>query len=169
VVEGEMEQIDAHLKECTLADYEHIISLKTGQMFALAARFGAMAADCSGPLVEQLSTFGLSVGTAMQVADDIIDLGKVTEERAISGHGSELLLWKGLGRLPLGPEVPSISTDADKKVRMMELLNDHIGRGEDALPIDLHGHLKVRPAASTFLACLRRGPREIVEMVMDAP
>ncbi len=169
VVEGEMEQVDAHGRECTLEEYERIISLKTGQMFALAARFGAMAADCSDTLVKRLSMFGLSVGTVMQVADDITDLGKVTEERAISGHGSELLLWRGLGRLPVGPEVPPRSTDAEKKARMLELLNDHIGRGEDALPINRYGHLKVRPGADAFLASLRRGPREIAEMVMGAP
>lgn len=169
VVEGELAQVDASGKECTLERYERIISLKTGQMFALAARFGAMAADRSDPLIKQLATFGLSVGTIMQVADDITDLGKVTEERAISGHGSELLLWRGLDRLPAGPGVPPRSTDAEKKARMMELLNDHIGRGEDALPTNLSRRLRTRPGAEHLLACLRRAPREIAEIAMDAP
>jgi geranylgeranyl diphosphate synthase, type II len=170
VVEGEIEQIDAFERACTLETYERIISLKTGEMFSLAARFGAMAAESSGQLIEQLSVFGLSVGTTMQIADDIADLGEVTEERALGGQGSELLLWRSLGLSPNNPGTLTKSTDEEKNPRMMELLNEHIGRSLDALPPDPCCQRKVRPGPDHKpLDCLRCAPKDIADMMMYPP
>ncbi|HVO77641.1 MAG TPA: polyprenyl synthetase family protein, partial [Methanomassiliicoccales archaeon] len=54
--------------------YERIISLKTGALFGLAARYGAFAADADSDVLEAMSEFGMWTGRAMQIADDVADL-----------------------------------------------------------------------------------------------
>jgi len=78
--------------------YEIVIDKKTGALFALAARFGAMAADASDDDIEMLSKFGLHLGRAFQIKDDIDDFIEV-----VNGNkdpdvitGTEFLLLRGM-------------------------------------------------------------------------
>ena len=72
--------------------YHNILTKKTGILFSLASSYGAMAADADENTVESFREYGLHLGIAYQVADDISDLGAV-----LSGEkkpGTELLLLK---------------------------------------------------------------------------
>ncbi len=78
--------------------YGAIISRKTGSLFSLAARFGAMAADASENNVELMTRFGLQLGNTYQIQDDIQDLldvitGKKTADPIT---GTEFMLLKCL-------------------------------------------------------------------------
>lgn len=72
--------------------YMNVLTKKTGLLFSLAATFGAMAADADEETVKAFETFGLHLGIAYQVSDDISDLSAVIlgEKKA----GTELLLLK---------------------------------------------------------------------------
>lgn len=74
--------------------YEEVITRKTGEMFGLAARFGAAAAGRSLDLVERMGRFGVSVGRVMQIADDITDLRSSQSGKRGPGNASELLLQR---------------------------------------------------------------------------
>ncbi len=56
--------------------YEAILRGKTGGLIALSARLGAQCAAAQGdePAVEALERFGMEVGVAFQVQDDLLDL-----------------------------------------------------------------------------------------------
>ncbi len=69
---GVVSEITKDLPASTL--YTTIITRKTGSLFSLAARFGAMAADAPTDVVEKMAHFGLQLGNTYQIKDDIQDL-----------------------------------------------------------------------------------------------
>jgi len=74
IAEGEVAQlVTANDTETGEAAYLNVISCKTAQLFAAACRIGAVVAE--RPLVEDdaLDTFGLNLGIAFQLIDDVLD------------------------------------------------------------------------------------------------
>ncbi len=63
---------------------------KTASLFATSAEGGAMVARCTGAEREALRTYGLNVGMAFQVVDDILDFAGDEEEMG-KPIGSDLL------------------------------------------------------------------------------
>jgi geranylgeranyl pyrophosphate synthase len=55
--------------------YHSIIQLKTGSLFAAAARLGALAAGANQRMVKAATQFGALTGEAYQIADDLADGG----------------------------------------------------------------------------------------------
>jgi len=78
--------------------YGAIISRKTGSLFSLAARFGAMAAGAPEKDVEDMARFGLQLGNTYQIQDDIQDLLDVIagSKTADPITGTEFMLLKCL-------------------------------------------------------------------------
>ena len=78
--------------------YEIVIDKKTGALFSLAARFGAMAADASKEDIETMAKFGLHLGRAYQIADDIDDFINVVSQKKTPDAitGTEFILLRGL-------------------------------------------------------------------------
>jgi geranylgeranyl pyrophosphate synthase len=56
--------------------YEDIIRLKTGILFGTACRLGAIAAQADSVMQEACYKFGLRIGEAYQIADDLQDVKK---------------------------------------------------------------------------------------------
>lgn len=79
--------------------YDLIIKQKTGKPFGLAASWGYLAGlngkknGANGQL-QKWTAYGIHVGKAMQIADDIADLDQVMRTRKKAGVGSELLLLR---------------------------------------------------------------------------
>ncbi len=97
--EGELNQIAARLEQSrSERDYFRIIAGKTGQLFAISCRLGARAAGLSLPLQKQLSIFGLRLGMAFQIADDVLDL---TMSSARTGKDSQNDLYNQRLTLPV--------------------------------------------------------------------
>jgi geranylgeranyl pyrophosphate synthase len=63
---------------------------KTASLFATSAEGGAMVARCNGDEREALRTYGLNVGMAFQVVDDILDFAGDEEEMG-KPIGSDLM------------------------------------------------------------------------------
>jgi geranylgeranyl pyrophosphate synthase len=78
--------------------YEIVNDKKTGALFALSARFGAMAAEATDEEIEMMTEFGLHVGRAYQIADDIEDFIDVVSQKKTPDAitGTEFLLLRGL-------------------------------------------------------------------------
>ncbi|MCK4527686.1 polyprenyl synthetase family protein [candidate division WOR-3 bacterium] len=93
---GVAHEITKDLPASTL--YNAIISRKTGSLFALAARFGAMAADAPEDDVNEMVRFGLQLGNTYQIQDDIRDLIDVItgEKTADPITGTEFMMLKCL-------------------------------------------------------------------------
>ena len=75
VCEGELLQIDnRHNLDLDEATYFDIIARKTAALTAACCTLGATVAGADARQVERLETYGLSLGTAFQIQDDILDL-----------------------------------------------------------------------------------------------
>lgn len=79
--EGELNQIASRLEQSTSErDYFRVIGGKTGQLFAVSCLLGARAAGGSIAQQTQLKQFGMRIGLAFQIADDVLDLTLATEK-----------------------------------------------------------------------------------------
>lgn len=78
--------------------YEIVNDKKTGSLFALSARFGAMAAGATDEVVDEMAEFGLHLGRAYQIADDIEDFINVVSQKKTPDAitGTEFILLRGL-------------------------------------------------------------------------
>ncbi len=75
VCEGELLQIDnRHNLELDEPTYFEIIKRKTAVLCAACCTLGATYAGADERRVRQMETYGLSLGTAFQIQDDILDL-----------------------------------------------------------------------------------------------
>ncbi len=81
VCEGELRQKgsrgDFRLSE---TEYLEIIEAKTAELTAVSCRLGALFANASEDIVEQMDGFGRDLGIAFQIADDLLDV--LGEEQA---------------------------------------------------------------------------------------
>src|SRR5262245_56023219 len=64
-------------KAVTLDDYIEIVKRKTASLFQTGAKVGAYLAGANSSLVEEAGRYGLHMGIAFQMVDDILD---------VSGH-----------------------------------------------------------------------------------
>ena len=74
IAEGEVLQL-LHVRnpDTDEATYLRVIERKTAVLFAAATRLGALLAGADDASVEALHTYGLNLGFAFQIADDVLD------------------------------------------------------------------------------------------------
>ena len=80
ISEGEVLQlVNQHNPQATEADYMQVIHNKTAILFAAACKTAAILAGASETITEQLHQFGLQVGIAFQLVDDVLDFSGSSE------------------------------------------------------------------------------------------
>lgn len=72
--------------DVTLAEYIEMISLKTGALLAGACVVGAICGDASDSVRDAFRAYGINLGIAFQIQDDILDV-----------YGNEATLGKPIG------------------------------------------------------------------------
>ena len=82
----------------SVPDYYRIIEMKTGALFAVATELGGFINGAAPDVITALRVFGMRLGTAYQIYDDVVDLAG-DEERAGKTLGSDLR--KGKLTLPI--------------------------------------------------------------------
>ncbi|CAO5680020.1 MAG: Octaprenyl diphosphate synthase [Holosporales bacterium] len=81
ICQGEVKQlVMANDIDAVLDDYFDVIDLKTGALFESACASGAMASGADSIDVEAFRDFGLNLGRAFQIVDDILDYTKPPQE-----------------------------------------------------------------------------------------
>jgi octaprenyl-diphosphate synthase len=80
------------------AEYYKVLEMKTAELFALACDLGGRLADASQTQRDALRRYGLALGTAYQIYDDVVDLYGA-EDDAGKSLGTDLA--KGKVTLPL--------------------------------------------------------------------
>ncbi|HET7063990.1 MAG TPA: polyprenyl synthetase family protein [Rudaea sp.] len=74
IAEGEVLQLlNVHNPDTDEAAYLRVIERKTAVLFAAATRLGALLAGVPAAHEEALARFGLNLGFAFQIADDVLD------------------------------------------------------------------------------------------------
>ena len=99
IAEGEvMQLLNTHNPSITEQQYIETITRKTARLFESAGRLGAILAD-AGPATEQaLADYGLNLGIAFQIVDDMLDYTVDAEEMG-KNAGDDLA--EGKATLPL--------------------------------------------------------------------
>lgn len=118
--QGEIHQLirkgDFNLSE---EEYMEIIERKTAVLICGACRSGALLAEASEQKTDALSTYGLNIGTAFQMADDLLDY---TSDPAALGKDIGSDLREGKMTLPL---IYALKTaDAGERAVMEKIVAD---------------------------------------------
>jgi octaprenyl-diphosphate synthase len=75
IAEGEVLQLlNVHNASITEQDYLKVIHYKTAKLFEAAARLGAVMHQANAHDEESLRLYGMHLGTAFQLVDDVLDL-----------------------------------------------------------------------------------------------
>ena len=99
MVEGQFLELEhTHNWHITKAEYLEIITAKTAALMGAACSSGAIVAGADGPTVQRLREFGLNLGIAFQLMDDLLDY---TSSEAVFGKPVGKDLKEGKITLPL--------------------------------------------------------------------
>lgn len=105
--------------ELTEATYSRIIAGKTAELIATAAELGAWASRANGTVRSAARQYGLAIGSAFQIQDDILDL---LGDQATVGKSVGKDFEKGKMTLPAIRRLAGFTAKADRQ-RFVELLN----------------------------------------------
>ena len=99
IAEGEVLQLlHVHNPDTDEAAYLRVIERKTAVLFAAATRIGALLAGADEAVQRRLHDYGMALGHAFQIADDVLDYS--ADEAALGKHlGDDLA--EGKATLPL--------------------------------------------------------------------
>src|SRR5207253_7397023 len=79
--DGQIREVDASGRpDQSEGAYMQIIRRKTAALIATSCRLGGMLADAAGEAIERLDDFGMALGMAFQLSDDIMDVISTEEE-----------------------------------------------------------------------------------------
>jgi octaprenyl-diphosphate synthase len=74
IAEGEVLQLlNCHNADVVIDDYLRVIRYKTAKLFEAAARLGGIVGGADPALEQRLADFGMHLGTAFQLIDDVLD------------------------------------------------------------------------------------------------
>ncbi len=135
----------------SVPDYYKIIEMKTAALFAAATELGAFINEASPEVIGALRTFGLRLGTAYQIYDDVLDLAG-DEAKVGKTLGSDLR--KGKLTLP----VLHLLQHADSAER--HRISEVILNGDDAEIHELAGRALEAGAVKSAVAIGRKLLRE---------
>ena len=159
----------------TVADYIEIVRRKTASLFETGAKIGAYLAGGSPALVETARDYGLNLGIAFQIVDDILDvvghkelLGKPTGIDLRDGNPSLPIILALKGREKAVAEAFQSGHPTDEKIR--EAL-EAMGRGA---AIQQAKKLSRTYAEQTLAAAVQLPPsvysnglRSLIELIID--
>ena len=99
IAEGEVLQL-IHRRDASISrqQYQEVIKRKTAVLFEAACRLGAVCMGADAKLEAELASFGLNLGFAFQIADDLLDY---TGDAALIGKNLGDDLAEGKTTLPL--------------------------------------------------------------------
>jgi len=99
IAEGEVLQLlNCHNADVDIPQYLRVIRYKTAKLFEAASRLGAILSDAPADIEEGMARYGMHLGTAFQLVDDVLDYSG--EEEATGKHlGDDLA--EGKPTLPL--------------------------------------------------------------------
>lgn len=166
---GQMHETVGPGESDAIEHYLRVLADKTASLIATACRFGAHFAGCDEETVDVVVSYGEHVGTAFQLADDVLDLLAPGES---SGKTPGTDLREGVATMPLlilrrmaaageaGPEGRRILDLVDDGVRSDEALAEALGLLRDHAAMAEARSVARRRAADAVaaLAPLPAGP-----------
>jgi octaprenyl-diphosphate synthase len=115
IAEGEVLQL-LHIRNPDTDEgaYLNVIERKTAVLFAAATRIGALLADADATTQQRLHDYGMALGYAFQIADDVLDYS--ADEAMLGKHlGDDLA--EGKATLPLIHAIQHSDHDVRQRLR----------------------------------------------------
>lgn len=157
IAEGEVMQLmNIGNIDITESEYIQVIQYKTAKLFEAAAQVGAILGGATSAQEQALKDYGMYVGTAFQIIDDVLDYVGDTEEIG-KNVGDDLA--EGKPTLPLIYLMHNASQEAAQDVRYalehadrgyFEKIHNHV-MNSDALAYSIG---EARKAVEKAVACL---------------
>lgn len=133
VCEGELMQIEHRGNlELDEATYLEIIRRKTGALTSVCCELGALASEASPQIIEHLTAYGMELGIAFQIIDDLLDLTETPAEAGKStGRDTDLgeltlplIRFRDQGTAELRSQLVAIISDSAgrKSARVRDLI-----------------------------------------------
>jgi octaprenyl-diphosphate synthase len=127
IAEGEVLQLmNCHNADIGVEEYLQVIRFKTAKLFEAAARLGAILGGAGPELEDGFARYGMHLGTAFQLIDDVLDY---SGEEAETGKHLGDDLAEGKPTLPLIHAMKHGTADQAACVR-----DAIVGGGRDAFP-----------------------------------
>lgn len=137
--------------------YLDVIAGKTGSLIAVSGRYGAMMSGADEGVVEILTHYGERLGTAFQLADDVLDIASDSHE---SGKTPGTDLREGIPTLPvLHLRAHAAATGAPGDRELCALLDGDLT--DDAVHAEVLRRLRAHPA-------LEQARRDTVRYAQEA-
>lgn len=132
IAEGEvMQLLNAHNPETTEQQYLDVILNKTAKLFEAGCRLGAVITDMPSEVEQSLAAYGLHVGTAFQLIDDVLDYS--ANERETGKHiGDDLS--EGKPTLPLIHSI-KVGTPAEVACVSAAIREGGLGHIQDVIQV----------------------------------
>jgi geranylgeranyl pyrophosphate synthase len=151
--------------------YEHIIRLKTGILFGSACKLGAIAAEADEKVGEACYRFGLRLGEAYQIADDVKDVKEITSAGGMSVRQlvtltPSLLHFAPERRADIAARLREGCTDGDDNLLLdaAEAMGHEIGQRLDRAAREIEGTFP----ETAYGPLMRRVASDVVGMFNDA-
>ncbi|MEU2390709.1 polyprenyl synthetase family protein [Streptomyces sp. NPDC007369] len=140
-----------------VAHYLDVIAGKTGSLIAVSGRFGALMSGADESVVDILTQYGERLGTAFQLADDVLDIASDSHE---SGKTPGTDLREGIPTLPVLRLREMAAAGGDPAdLELVGLLDGDLT--DDARHAEVLARLRVHPA-------LEQARRDTVRYAQDA-
>jgi len=125
IAEGEVLQLmNCHDPDVDESRYLEVIRRKTAKLFEASARLGAILAKAPAPAEQALAEYGMRLGTAFQLIDDVLDYSG--DEAAIGKHlGDDLAEGK-----PTLPLIHAMRAGSPAQASVVKKTIEEGGRGE---------------------------------------
>ena len=115
IAEGEvMQLLNCHDPDTTEQRYLDVIHCKTAKLFEAAAQLGAVLCDATSEQEQAMAKFGMHLGTAFQLVDDVLDYSASADEMG-KNVGDDLA--EGKPTLPLIRAIHQGSTEQADIIR----------------------------------------------------
>lgn len=169
IAEGEVMQLmNIGNIDITEEQYIQVIQYKTAKLFEAAAQVGAILGKATPEQEKALKDYGMYVGTAFQIIDDVLDYSGETEEIG-KNVGDDLA--EGKPTLPLiylmrngspqaAADIRTALQNADRSY--FDKIHDHVVNS-DALPYSIN---EARKAVAQAIECLNVLPESDITVAM---
>lgn len=114
-----LETLEAHQLDQTLENYERRIYGKTAALFAASAEMGAVIGGADDDAVRQLRQYGVDLGMAFQIVDDVLDL---REGSQAIGKPAGNDLRQGVITYPVMRYMASLPANASDRVTIARIV-----------------------------------------------
>jgi octaprenyl-diphosphate synthase len=161
IVEGEVLQLTNRNNPSTTQErYMDVIRYKTGTLFETAAQLGAVLSRRPEKQSNAMGQYGLQLGTAFQLIDDVLDYSIQTEELG-KNVGDDLAEGK--------PTLPLIYALSHGTPQQVKLIQEAIEQGSRAQLDDIVKAIESTGAIAYTYEVARQASEQAIQHLSDIP